>query len=261
MKMLLEKIEKNITKENKELLLMIEKINSEIYINFYNNPSETPDILIKKFFENNNDNLVKLPTSILKSLKIHYQCNGRSPVKVKPIILKNGIFDIHFNSMMGNDGDHYFRPSKDINIQYQFKTIFGDKLKINKNILKTKKLNIDFCTLLSYESKKAGLRLLLLDLDNSWRSGEFNEVNILPLYKKKSRFFFFKVKRPIKIPYKNIKQRYKSIMNLNVLNSLLDNSNFNIEQIQEQALLVYDTDLLEVEKELVNYFKTIYLKL
>lgn len=260
MKILLEKIENNITKENKELLLMIEKINNEIYIDFHQKPNEEPAVIINKYFEITNETLIKLPISILKSLKLHYQCNDRSPVKVKPIILKNGVFDIHFNSMIGNDGDHYFRPSKDINIQYQFKTIFGDKLKINKNILKTKKLNIDFCTLLNYESKKAGLRLLLLDLDNSWRS-EFNEVNILPLYNKKSRFFFFKVKKPIKIPYKNIKQRYKSIMNLNVLNSLLDNSNFNIEQIQEQALLVYDTDLLEVEKELVNYFKTIYLKL
>lgn len=250
MKMLLEKIENNITKENKELLLMIEKINNEIYINFTQHPNEEPALVIKKYFENNNDNLVIIPISILKSLKIHYQCNDKSPVKVKPIILKNGIFDIHFNSMMGNDGDHYFRPSKDINIQYQFKTIFGDELKIN----------IDFSTLLIYNSKKTGLRLVLLDLNNVGGS-DFNEVNILPLYNKKSRLFFFKVKQPIRIPYKTTKQQYRSIINLNILKSLLDNSNFNIEQIQEQALLVYDTDLLEVEKELVNYFKTIYLKL
>ena len=83
MKIFLEKIEKKITEKNKELLLMIEKINSEIYIKFYNTPNEPPDIVIKKYFETNNDNLVKLPTSILKSLKIHYQCNDRSPVKVK----------------------------------------------------------------------------------------------------------------------------------------------------------------------------------
>lgn len=260
MKILLEKIENNITKENKELLLMIEKINNEIYIKFTQHPNEEPALVIKKYFENNNDNLVSIPSSILKSLKIHYQCNDKSPVKAKPIILKNGIFDIHFNSMMGNDGDHYFRPLKDTNIQYQFSTVFGDSLEINKNILKTKNLNIDFSTLLIYNSKKTGLMLVLLDLNNVGGS-EFNEVNILPLYNKKSRLFFFKVKQPIKIPYKTSKQQYRSIININILKSLLDNSNFNIEQIQEQALLVHDTDLLEVEKELINYFNKIYLKL
>lgn len=229
----LNKIENYITKENKEQMLLIEKMISEIY--FLCSKSSDNLKTIKSYLMDKEQKLDRLSEENFNFLKKIYleERHGENGVIINDIL--------NINYLYGRDNLSSF-PDKSFHITYSFKFNNSNSFEIVKNKDNSEK------NFFAYTCEQLGL-VLINDCNVS------EDLLIFDRYEKKRNFLFFKVKKAKK--RFNIRESIKSTLNYKNFIFILNNLKLDASEIKEQLELQNDISLFEVEHSLISDMKYI----